>query len=258
MLGAITGDIIGSVYEFRPTKTTDFPLFSPFSQFTDDTVLTIATAEAVLNDEAYAAVYRRYCRRYPKAGYGGAFLQWALSESSAPYGSWGNGSAMRVSPIGYAFETLSNVMEQAAASASVTHNHPAAVRGAQAVAATVFLARTGSSKADIHDFVQSEFGYNLDRTLADMRPSYRFDVSCAGTVPPAIQAFLESTDYESAVRNAVSLGGDSDTLACIAGSLAEAFYGEVPENCLTPVFARLDADMIRTIYAFTKRFCMRT
>lgn len=254
MIGAIAGDIIGSVYEFRPIKTTDFPLFGPFSKFTDDTVLTVATAEALLTGEDYATAYRRYCRRYPNAGFGGAFLQWALSDSTEPYGSWGNGSAMRVSPVAFAFDTLEEVMEQAAMSASVTHNHPNAVTGAQATAAAIFLARTGSGKAEIRQFIEEKFGYDLNRTLGEIRPSYRFDVSCAGTVPPAVLSFLESTDYESTVRNAVSLGGDSDTLACIAGSIASPYYGGVPEEIETLTYTCLDNDLKQVIADFSERF----
>jgi len=240
MLGAIAGDIIGSVYEFSPIKTTDFELFSARSTFTDDTVLTVALAEAILHGRDYGRTMKEYYRRYPHAGYGGFFHHWARSEESKPYNSWGNGAAMRISPAGFAYEKLEEVLERAEYFTVITHNHPEGIRGAQAVAAAVFLARKGSSKEEIKAATESRFGYDLSASLAEIRPTYSFDVSCKGTVPQAITAFLESRDFEDAIRKAVSLGGDSDTLACITGGIAHAFYGSLPEHITGRVYSILD------------------
>lgn len=254
MLGAIAGDIIGSIYEGSPIKTTDFPLFGPHSRFTDDTVLTIATAEALLNGLDYAAVYRAYGRRYPDAGYGGSFIHWIFADQAGPYQSWGNGSAMRVSPIGWAFDTPDEVLAEAERSAAVTHNHPEGLKGAQATALAVYLARTGHDKAALKQEIERRFGYNLSRSLAEIRPGYRFDVSCQGSVPEAIIAFLEATDVEQAIRLAISLGGDSDTLACLAGAIAEAYFGPVPAGMAAEVQRRLPADLLAVVEAFSGRY----
>lgn len=232
MLGAICGDVIGSVYERYNYKGKDFPLFKEGVRFTDDTVLTIAVADAVMNGRDYAEVFREYAKRHPLAGYGGTFVSWVDNPEMGPYNSWGNGSAMRVSPIGWLFNTLEEVEREAEKSASVTHNHPEGIKGAQAVAAAIFMARNGSVKSEIKKYVEQRFGYNLNRTLDEIRPIYEFDVSCQGSVPEAIIAFLESDDYESCVRGAISIGGDSDTIAAIAGSIAEAYYGNIPEEIL--------------------------
>lgn len=250
MLGAIGGDIIGSVYEGRPVKTTAFPLFSRRSRFTDDTVLTAATAHAILEDGDYAAAFKAFGRRYPDAGYGGTFFRWLFSEESRPYNSWGNGSAMRVSPVGLAFESEAEVLEEAERSAAVTHNHPEGIKGAQATALSVFLARKGAGRDEIRDAVSRRFGYDLARTVEAIRPAYRFDVSCQGSVPESIIAFLESGSYEDAVRKAVSLGGDSDTMACIAGGIAEAFYGGLPESIGREIRARLPGGLLQVIERF--------
>jgi ADP-ribosylglycohydrolase len=215
MFGAICGDIIGSVFERDNIKTEDFPLFSPESTYTDDTVLTVAVADCIMSGRDYADVFKEYGRKYPYAGYGGMFFKWIFSETAEPYNSFGNGSAMRVSPVGFAFNDLDLVLEEAKRCAGVTHNHPEGIKGAQAVAAAVFLARQGESKETIKNYVSCKFGYNLDRTLAEIRPHYVFDVTCQGSVPEAIIVFLESAGYEEAVRKAVSIGGDSDTIACI-------------------------------------------
>ena len=199
MLGAIAGDIIGSVFEWNAIKTTEFPLFSADSTFTDDTVLTIATADAILHQRDYAANYKRFGRAYPHAGYGGTFRAWLANNDSAPYNSWGNGSAMRVSPIGFAYDSLEAVLTEAANSAMVTHNHPEGVKGAQATAAAIFWARNGLSKTEIRREITARFQYRLDMTLAEIRPSYSFDVSCQGSVPQSILAFLESDSVESAI-----------------------------------------------------------
>jgi len=251
MLGAIGGDIIGSVYEARPIKTTGFPLFTRRSRFTDDTVLTVAVAHAILEDRGYAESLKTFGRRFPGAGYGGSFARWLLSSDSRPYQSWGNGSAMRVSPVGFAFTTEEEVLSEAARSAEVTHNHPEGIKGAQATALAVFLARTGASRDDIRKAVESRFGYDLHRTLSAIRPGYGFDVSCQGSVPESLIAFLESKSYEDAVRKAVSLGGDSDTMACIAGGIAEAFYGGLPEPIAQEIRARLPEDLLEVV----DRFC---
>jgi ADP-ribosylglycohydrolase len=253
MIGAIAGDVIGSVYEARNVKTKDFPLFSPGSRFTDDTVLTVALAESLLSGRDYAVVLKEYYRRYPDAGYGGAFHAWARSASARPYGSWGNGAAMRVSPAAWVGRSLDEVLGLAAASAAVTHDHPEGIKGAQAVATAVFLARTGAAKREIREQVTRRFGYDLDRRVDAIRPGYRFDVSCPGSVPEALLAFLEATDFEDAVRTAVSLGGDSDTLACIAGAVAEAFYGGVPAPIRAEALARLDEPLRRVALAFAAR-----
>jgi ADP-ribosylglycohydrolase len=251
MLGAIAGDIIGSVYELDNIKTEEFELFDQDSRFTDDTVMTVAVANAVLNIESkgngfensrdiYAARLKEYGRAYPNAGYGGMFGKWLMSETFEPYGSFGNGSAMRVSPIGFAFDDLETVLREAEKSAAVTHNHIEGIKGAQAVAAAIFLARQNKSKSEIKEFIKERFGYDLDRKLDDIRQWYRFDVTCQGSVPEAIIAFLESHDYESAVRKAVSIGGDSDTIACITGGIAHAFYGEVPQDIAEKALSVLD------------------
>ena len=254
MLGAIVGDVIGSAYEASPIKQTDFQLFPPGARFTDDTVLTVATAEALLGDGDYAAAYRRYGRAYPNAGYGGSFYRWLFSEGAGPYGSWGNGAAMRVSPVGFALDSVDAVLAEAARSTAVTHDHPEGIKGAQATALAVFLARAGTSKAMIKAEIQDGFGYDLNRPLDAIRPGYRFDVSCQGSVPESLIAFLESADYESAVRNAISLGGDADTMACIAGGIAQAFYGSVPEPVAGEVRARLPDDFLDVLDRFEYRY----
>jgi ADP-ribosylglycohydrolase len=259
MLGAIAGDIIGSVYEgkvaWQSARTPHFqPLFHPKARFTDDTVLTIAVAESILHGGDLVDLFKDYARSYPSAGFGGTFRRWAASETRQPYQSWGNGSAMRVSPVGYAYDSLDEVLIRARWTAEVTHDHPEGIKGAQATAAAVFLARTGSSKEQIRDQIERRFRYPLDARIDDIRPTFPFDVSCRRTVPPAILAFLESTDYESAVRLAVSLGGDSDTIGCIAGGIAQAYYGGVPEGIRDQALHRLN-DPLRAIVAeFEERF----
>ena len=240
MLGAIAGDIIGSIYEHRNIKTTEFPLFHPHCRFTDDTVLTVALADSLLHGTRFGDLMKRYYWSYPHAGYGGYFHQWAQSEHSQPYNSWGNGSAMRVSPVGFAFDALEDVLEQAKQSAEVTHDHPEGIKGAQAVASAVFLARTGQSKEQIKNYVEMTFDYHLDKPLDEIRETYEFHVSCQESVPQAIRAFLESDDFEDAVRKAISLGGDSDTIACMAGGIAQAYYRGVPETISHRVYEILD------------------
>jgi len=251
MIGAIAGDIIGSIYEFDPIKTKDFPLFSEGCRFTDDSVLTVAVAEAILSGGSYLDSVKRIGRDYPDSGYGGRFYDWLLSEDCEPYNSWGNGSAMRVSPVGFAFSTEEEVLRQARLSAEITHNHPEGIKGAEATALAIFLARSGKSKETIKGRITEMYGYNLDRTVDGIRPDYSFDVSCQGTVPEAIISFLESDSYEDAVRNAVSLGGDSDTLACITGGIAEAFYGGVPGK----ITARVKEILPPELLEITENFC---
>lgn len=255
MLGAIAGDIIGSVYEFNNIKTADFPLFGKRSRFTDDTVLTVALADSILYGAPYVDKIIEYYRLYPERGYGGRFIRWAESGSREPYNSFGNGSAMRVSPAGWAYDTLQMVLNEAGRSAAVTHNHPEGVKGAQSVASAVFLARKGSSKKEIKDFITKTFGYNLTSTLDQIRPVYRFDETCQGSVPQAIIAFLESDDYEDAIRKAVSIGGDSDTIACMTGGIAEAFYGPVPDAIAKQALSLLD-DRLRNIVLKFREFYM--
>lgn len=252
MFGAILGDIIGSIYEWKNYKGTDFPLFSPSSKFTDDTAMTIATAVAILQKKSYQEAYLDYARRYPNAGYGKSFRAWFKSEDPQPYNSWGNGSAMRVSPIGFAFDDLETVLDEARKSAEVTHNHPEGIKGAQAVAAAIFMARTGSDKAAIQAYIETQFGYNLQTSLDEIRPGYTFDVSCQGSVPQAIRAFLESSDVESAIRLGVSIGGDSDTIASIAGGIAQAFYGVIPDAMRQEGLKRLPKEMQDVVAAFER------
>jgi ADP-ribosylglycohydrolase len=253
MIGAIAGDIIGSVYEAHPIKTKEFALFHPSCRFTDDSVLTIAVAQAILTDRDYRRWVWEIGRRHPHAGYGGTFIRWLHSSEPKPYNSWGNGSAMRVSPVGWAFGSIDTVLHEAARSAEISHNHPEGTKGAQAVALAVFLARTTRDKALIKREVAARFGYNLNRSLDDIRPSYTFDVSCQGTVPEAVIAFLEADTYEDAIRNAISLGGDSDTLACITGAIAEAYYGSLAQPILAKVKECLTADL----WSITEQFCRK-
>ena len=257
MIGAIAGDVIGSVHEYESTKTKDFPLFDPKCFFTDDSVLTIALADSFLQDLDYAVMLKRYYRRYPNADYGYSFRCWAMSESMEPYNSWGNGSAMRVSPAAWVADSLDGALELAERSAAVTHNHPEGIRGAQATAAAIFLARTGHDKDGIRRFVEETFGYGLQRTLAEIRPYYGFNESCQGTVPEAITAFLEASDFEDAIRNAISLGGDADTLACITGSIAEPYFGGVPPDIRESVLLRLDDDLLAVVTEFEERVMRR-
>ena len=254
MIGAIAGDIIGSIYEHWPIKSKDFPLFDERCRFTDDTVLTIGVAEAILTGRSYLMCLWEIGRRYPGAGYGGSFVRWLASDNPQPYNSWGNGSAMRVSPVGFAFSSEEDVLRHAKMSAEVSHNHPEGIKGAQAAALAVFMGRTGAPKDAIRTRVSALFKYDLNRTVADIRPSYSFDVSCQGTVPEAIIAFLDSETYEDAIRNAISLGGDSDTLACITGGIAEAFYGNTGETIEKEVKDRLTPDLLAVVERFQKTY----
>jgi len=254
MIGAIAGDIIGSVYEFGRTKSKEFPLFSEGSEFTDDSVLTVAVAQAILTDGDYKRAVLDFGRRYPDAGYGGFFAGWLRSPDPKPYNSWGNGSAMRVSPVGFAFDSVDDVLREAKRSAEFTHDHPEGIKGAQAAALAIFLARTEWDKDLIRNEITARFGYDLDRTVDGIRPGYGFYDSCQKTVPESVIAFLDSISYEDAIRNAISLGGDSDTLACITGGIAEAYYGPVPASIKAQVQKILPGDLWGVTEDFCKKF----
>jgi ADP-ribosylglycohydrolase len=261
MLGAIAGDVIGSVYERFPVRSTDFDLFPRRARFTDDTVLTVATAQAILEGGDYREAYRSWGRRYPAAGYGPGFKRWLKQDDPPALGSMGNGSAMRVSPVGLAFDTKEEVLREAELSAVVSHHHPEGIKGAQAVALAVYLARTGATKGDIRREITNRFRYDLDRTIAAIRPTYRIgvqmDMTCEGSVPEAILAFLDGESYEDAVRLAVSLAGDSDTQACIAGAIAEAYYGGVSTEIVREVRNRLTPEMLSILDAFERTYPIR-
>lgn len=254
MIGAICGDIIGSVHEGAGTKTKDFPLFVPGCRFTDDTVLTVAVAAKMLGEGGYVDLFHRYYHAYPHAGYGGTFGDWARRRLRQPYNSWGNGAAMRVSPIGMALNALDEVLAEARRSAEVTHDHPEGIRGAQATAAAVFLARTGCTKDAMRDEIERRFGYSLSGRLDAIRADYAFDISCQGSVPQSIIAFLESDSYEDTLRNTISLGGDADTMAAIAGGIAEAYYGSVPEPIQARALALLDPPLRAVVEKFMTQF----
>lgn len=254
MLGAIAGDVIGSVYEHCPVKTEEFPLFHPSCRFTDDTVMTVAIAYAILESVDYALALKSFGRKYPNAGYGSAFIDWIFEDEVRPYNSWGNGAAMRVSPVGFAFDDIDIVLLEAKRTAEVSHNHPEGIKGAQATAVAVFLARKGESKENIKHQIVRLFGYDLNRTVDEIRPSYRFDVSCQGTVPEAVIAFLDSCNYEDAIRKAISLGGDSDTLACITGGIAEIYYRSIPKEMVSMVRRTLPEDLLLIVEKFYQRF----
>lgn len=259
MLGAIAGDIIGSVYEGKKRwlveRRVDFePLFDPRARFTDDTVRSVAVADALMHRGDLADTFREYYHRYPGAGFGGEFRRWAESGRTGPYGSWGNGSAMRVGPVARMYDSPDEVLARAGETARVTHDHPEGIKGARATALATFLARAGAAKGEIRDEVGRRFGYDLSRSVDEIRPGHGFDASCRGTVPPALMAFLDSTSYEHAVRLAVSLGGDADALACIAGGVAAAFYGGVPPTIGGRARLFLDDDLLAVVAEFEARY----
>lgn len=254
MLGSIIGDIIGSTYEFRNTDKYDFDPFPSGSGFTDDTVLTAGIADAILSGRNYSETVREYALNYPGKGYGEWFSRWIHMENPMPYRSFGNGSAMRVSPVGWAFDSLGETLKEAERSSSITHSHPEGKKGAKVVAAAIFLARTGHDKAEIRKFIEKSYSYNLSRTLAGIKPFYSFNETCQKTVPEAIICFLESENYEDAVRKAIWLGGDSDTLACIAGGIAEAYYRKMPQEWIERSASLLDDKIKAIIDRFGKRF----
>lgn len=262
MLGAVFGDIVGSVYEFHNTHDYDFTLLQKRSGPTDDSCMTLAMAKALMDSEgqddetvkkAMVRQMQRIGRMYPDAGYGGRFFFWLQEEDPKPYHSFGNGSAMRVSPVGWMFDTLEETLHYAKLSAEVTHNHPEGIKGAEATATAIFLARTGKSKEEIKSYIEKTFDYDLSRTLDEIRKDYGFYAICQKSVPESIIAFLEGTDYEDVIRKAVTLGGDSDTIACIAGGIAEAYYG-LPLSFREEALQRLDDELRSIAIGFEERF----
>ena len=267
MYGAILGDMIGSPYEFdMGDKTKDFPLFSEYSRFTDDSVMTIAVADAFLDAQPNADIewirnrlvrgMQRYGKEFPHAGYGGMFRRWLRSKDPQPYGSYGNGSAMRVSAVAWIYDDLETVRSMARLSAEVTHNHQEGIKGAEATASAIYLARTGKSKEEIQTYIVENFGYDLSRTCDEIRPGYYHKESCQETVPEAITAFLEGESFEDVIRTAVSLGGDCDTLTCIAGAMAEGFYG-VPEELKQECRTRLGKNLLEVLNRFDEYLAFR-
>jgi len=252
MIGAIAGDMIGSPYEAYPIKTKNFDLL--VSAFTDDTVLTVAVANSILNNVDYSESIKSFAQKYHNLPYGGSFRKWIWSWENKPYNSFGNGSAMRVSPVGFAYDAIDDVLLQSKRSAEVTHNHPEGVKGAQATALAILMARHGSDKETIKSEIADRFNYDLNRTVDEIRPSYRFDVSCQGSVPESIISFLDSDSYEDAVKNAISLGGDADTMACIAGGIAQAYYKKIPKEIVSRVLEKLPRDLLDIVYEFNKTF----
>jgi ADP-ribosylglycohydrolase len=232
MIGAVIGDIIGSRFEFNNHRSEDFTLFTEESKVTDDTILTIATADCLLYNKEYAKIYQLYAQKYPNGNYGGMFSKWMYTSEPKPYGSFGNGSGMRVSPVGWFYSNPEDTLKEAEKSAVVTHNHPEGIKGAQSIALAIYLARMGSSKEEIKSAIESKFKYTLDFQLDSLRKINKFDETCQVTVPQSIYCFLISNSFEDAIRKAISIGGDSDTIACMTGGIAEAFYKMIPEDIL--------------------------
>lgn len=254
MIGALAGDIIGSRFEWNAIKTTKFELFTPKSHFTDDSVLSIALAESILNRKNFTTLLKYYARKYPNAGYGAFFYRWAMSDNNKPYNSYGNGAGMRIAPVGFAFDNLEDVLRYAKVYTEITHNHPEGIKGAQAIASCILLARNGKNKSEIKEFVESRFNYNLSKSLDEIRPNYQFDVTCQGSCPQAIIAFLESENFEHSIRLAISLGGDSDTQACMTGGIAQAYYGSVPNEIKEKVYEILDDDLTGIVKLFCEKY----
>jgi ADP-ribosylglycohydrolase len=277
MLGAIIGDTIGSVYEFNNTKEMKFLLFGKGSSYTDDSLMALAVAKWLVEDSSHSHrslenIMVEIAEEYPcpVGGYGSSFNRWLFAPYSLydydcgefaserrPYNSWGNGSAMRVPAVGWMFDTLEKTEQVAELSASITHNHPEGIKGAQATAAAVFLARTGVTKNEIRDYIEARFGYDLSLPWKEIQPTYGWESSCQGTVPPAIIAFLDSEDFEDAIRRAVALGGDSDTIACITGGIAEAYYKSIPEEMLAETVRRLPSQLLAILdnFAYSSQYC---
>jgi ADP-ribosylglycohydrolase len=262
MYGAIIGDIIGSRFEFdRGDKSRDFEFFTPECEFTDDTVMTIAVAEALMDagkdaDEKTVKAeliksMKKWGKRYPDAGYGARFINWVLTEDPEPYGSYGNGSGMRVSPVGWLYDTIERTREVARWTSEVTHNHPEGIKGAESTAAAIFMARNGASQAEIKKYLTEEFGYNLTRTLDEISPSYYHVEDCMRTMPEAFTCFLEANSYEETIRNVMYIGGDTDTLGAIAGAVAEAFWG-IPEEITRRVPDYLTKSLMDVVTRFEK------
>jgi len=258
MLGAIAGDIIGSAWGASGEKRFDFPLFSARSRFTDDTVMMVAVAHAWLDDRDYAATMREYGRRYPFVGYGAHFHRWLTDPSIGPYGGYDNAAATRAAPVGFAAVSADDALAEAERCALPTHNHPEGIRGAQATALAIFLARSGEDKAAIRRELTARFAYSLERTVEETRPGYKRQRAAERSVPEAIICFLDADDFEGAVRNAVSLGGDTDTMASIAGAIAEAYWGSVPDDIAAEVHQRLPADLLLIVERFTRRYGLST
>lgn len=257
LLGTIIGDTVGKRFEWNSTKDKNFePLITDESSFTDDTLLTIATADCILHDPTlnYTKYYQQWGVKYPTVGFGGTFMEWIYLDDPRPYNSWGNGSAMRVAPVGWAYDNLEDVLKNAAISANVTHSHVEGLKGAQATASAIFMARKGCTKEDIRLFVSNTFGYNLQRHSDDIRPDYSFHVSCQKSVPESIISFLDSTSFEDCIRIAVSLGGDSDTMAAIAGSIAEPFYKVIPKELGDICVSRMSQEMIDIYNEFNEKY----
>ena len=254
LLGSIAGDIIGSAYEFHNIRTTEFPLFTERSHYTDDTVMTLAVANKILHKSTYERELQDFGRRYPKSGFDTNFKEWIFSNEPKPYNSYGNGSAMRVSPIAYVYNDIDDVLSEAKHSAEITHSHPEGIKGAQAVAAAVFLARNGSSKDEIKNYITQNFNYDLNRTIDNIRLNYHFDETCQGSVPEAIIAFVESQNFEHAIRLAVSIGGDSDTIASITGVLSEAFYKDIPKEIKENAIKLLPDDLLKVLLNFSEKY----
>jgi ADP-ribosyl-[dinitrogen reductase] hydrolase len=252
MIGAIAGDMIGSPYEGYPIKHKDFHIL--VSGYTDDTILTVAIADWIINKSDLTKTIVTYAEKEPHAKYGRSFKKWIWSWEPKPYYSCGNGSAMRVSPVGFAFNSIDDVLKNAQKSAEVTHNHPEGIKGAQSVALAIYLARIGESKENIRSEIGKRFEYNLNRTIEDIRPSYKPDASCQGSVPESIIAFLDSDSYVDAIKKAISLGGDADTMACIAGGIAQAFYKKIPETIISDVRAKLPLKYKKVIDHFNSEF----
>lgn len=250
--GALCGDVIGSPYEFHSTKSHNFDILNPRRRFTDDSVCTIAIADALVHESPFDAALQMWCRKYPHVGYGGVFRKWFYLENPRPYYSWGNGSAMRVSPVGAFAGSVDEALELSAKSAIVTHNHPEGVKGAQSVALAIYMSLEGASKQEIKTEIERRFGYDLSRDYDAIKASYSFDVSCQGSVPEAIIAFLDSQDYESAVRRAVALGGDADTQGAITGSIAAAYYGNIDEYILGNCMNKITVEMNEVLTSFDR------
>ena len=252
MIGAIAGDMIGSPYERHPIKNKDFQIL--VSGFTDDTVLTVAVAYAIIKETDFGESMKSFAQKYHHLPYGRSFRKWMWSWENEPYNSFGNGSAMRVSPVGFAYGFVKEVLSHAKRSAEVSHNHPEGIKGAQATALAIFMARQGETKETIRNEIANRFDYDLSHTVDEIRPDYRFDISCQGSVPESIIAFLDSDSYEDAVKNAISLGGDADTMACIAGGIAQAFYKQIPKNIVTRVREQLPIDLLNVLDRFNETF----
>lgn len=254
IIGSVIGDIIGSVYEWNNIKSTKFNLYDRRCDYTDDTVLTIAVADCILNNKDFSKTIWEYGRKYPNRGYGGNFNMWLRNENRLPYKSFGNGSGMRVSPVGFAYNTITDVLKFAKKSAEISHNHKEGIKGAQAIALSVYLAKNGKSKVEIKKYIVNKFKYDLNFTLDEIRDTYEFDVSCQGSVPQAIVALLESSDFENAIRLAISIGGDSDTIACMTGGIAAAFYKKIPDKLIEFANNKLPDEFKNIIYNFDKKY----